>query len=337
MPTLPPYPNPGTALRPAAPSPAHEPYMPIPVAGPARYRRRRSGGVGAFLQGSLIGFVGGAVVLSLLALALLLFFPPQRTNILLLGLDRRPSETTYATRSDTMILATIYPAGRYVGMLSIPRDLYVIQVDGSVDRINTAHFFGELALPGNGPAMAMQVVHSDFGLTVDRYVRVDLAGFVRVVDAMGGVDINVPNALVDDEYPTYDYGTTTVTFDAGPQHMDGERALAYARIRHGSSDFQRAARQQVVLQAVFQRLLNPTAWPRLPLVGIAVGQSVNTDLSPVDVLRLAPTLLLVGPSEIDRQVIEGDLVQPYITDGGADVLLPVWAKINPQLQRMFGQ
>ena len=338
MPTNRPYSNQGTAVRGGVPAPMVGPYAPQPVAGPARYRRRRrSGGLSAFLQGSAIGFVGGAVVMGLLAVSLLLFFPPQRTNILLLGLDRRPDETTYATRSDTMILITVYPRGNTVGMLSIPRDLYVTLPDGSTDRINTAFFFAEIEQTGSGPAAAMQTVRSNFGVDVHHYVRVDLAGFVRIIDALGGIDLNVPAPLIDDAYPTYDYGTTTVAFVAGQQHMDGDRALAYARIRHGSSDLQRAGRQQLVIVAALQRLLQPSAWLRLPLIAVAVQQSIDTDLSPLDLIRLAPTLLWVGPGKIERAVIEGDMVEPTITDGGADVLLPVWANINPVLKRMFGQ
>ena len=308
------------------------------VARPTRYPRRR-GGLGAYLRGVAIGFLGGALVMSLLAAALLVLFlaPNGRTNILLLGLDRRPDEQTTAVRSDTMILVTVNPKARYMGMLSIPRDLYVTQPDGSTDRINTAYFFGELAAPGTGPAMAMQVVRANFGVSVDRYVRVDLAGFVDVIDALGGIDLTVPDPLVDDEYPTYDYGTTTVSFDAGQQHMDGERALAYARIRHGSSDLQRAERQQRVIVAALQKLLSPLTWPRLPLVAAAVSRSVQTNLSLLEIMRLAPTLLWVGPGKIDSRVIEGDMVQPTITDGGADVLLPVWDGINPVLLSMFGQ
>jgi anionic cell wall polymer biosynthesis LytR-Cps2A-Psr (LCP) family protein len=119
--------------------------------------------------------------------------------------------------------------------------------------------------------------------------------------------------------------------------MDGDQALAYARIRHGSSDLARAERQQRVIQAVFVRLLQPATWVRLPFILVAVSQSLSTDLTPVDVVRLAPTLLLVGPAHIDHVVIEGDMVQQYTTAGGADVLLPLWADINPVLLRMFGQ
>jgi polyisoprenyl-teichoic acid--peptidoglycan teichoic acid transferase len=312
---------------------AYAPYPGTPMARPRRDAHR----VAEFIEGWLIGFGGGAVVVVMLALALLIVAPPRRTNILLLGLDRRPQETSSAARTDTMILLTIYPQRRYVGMLSIPRDLYLPLPGGFSDRINTAYFYAEAEQPGSGPAAAMEAVRTNFGVHVDHYVRIDLAGFVQIVDALGGIDIDVPAPLFDDAYPTYDYGTTTVSFAAGPQHMDGDQALAYARIRHGSSDFQRAERQQLVIEAVIGRLLQPTAWVRLPAVAAAARQSIGTDLGPLDLLAAAPVILAVGPSNIDRAVIEGDMVQPYVTDGGADVQLPVWTAINPVLLKMFGQ
>jgi LCP family protein required for cell wall assembly len=215
--------------------------------------------------------------------------------------------------------------------------LWVVLPGGFEDRINAAHVYGEIDQPGSGPVAAIVTVRANFGVDVHRYVRLDLAGFVRIVDAMGGIDLDVPAPLVDNFYPTYDYGVQTMAFEAGPQHMDGEHALAYARIRHGSSDFQRAERQQLVIRAVLAQLLNPLAWPRLPLVAAAIGQSVDTDLSLVDLARLSPTLLWVGPSGIDSRVIEGNMVQPTTTERGADVLLPVWDNINPVLLEMFGQ
>jgi LCP family protein required for cell wall assembly len=281
--------------------------------------------------------LGGGLGLALVVAAALFLFPPPRANILLLGLDRRPDETTFVSRTDTMILMTVYPARSYVGMLSIPRDLYVTLPGGDQNRINTAHFFAEARDPGAGPGEALWTVQHNFGVDVHHYVRLDLVGFVKIVDALGGVDLDVPYPLFDDAYPTYDYGTTTVEFEAGPQHMDGERALAYARLRHGSSDLQRAERQQLVIQAIVKRLQQPGAWVRLPLVLAAARDAVDTDLSPLDMLRLAPTLLRVGPAGLDRRVIEGDMVQAYQTEGGASVLLPVWENINPLLLEMFGQ
>jgi LCP family protein required for cell wall assembly len=209
--------------------------------------------------------------------------------------------------------------------------------DGSQNRINTAHFFAEAKQAGSGPQAAMQTVASNFGLTINRYARIDFAGFVQIIDSVGGITVDVKSTIIDYEYPTYDYGTQTIEFDPGLQHMDGERALQYARTRHSSSDFDRAKRQQAVIAAFVQRLLEPDAWPRFPLLVAAIGSAVDTNLTLVDVVRLIPTVILVGPQHIERQVLEGDLVQPYTTSGGAAVQLPVWERINPILLRMFGE
>jgi LCP family protein required for cell wall assembly len=278
----------------------------------------------------IIGISAPFAALLLAVLAFVLFVPPAPVNVLVLGLDRRPSETG-PSRTDTMILATVNPARPYIGMLSIPRDLWVTIPGRGENRINTAHFFAEAEQPGSGPPAAVQTVSANFGVPVDRWVRIDLAGFVRIIDSVGGIDLDVPAPLIDYEYPTYDYGITTVEFQAGPQHMDGERALAFARIRHGSSDFKRAERQGLVIQAFLRRLLQPAAWPYLPNLVVALQTSVETDLDPLTALRLAPTLVRVGPAGLDRRVIQGDMVRPFTTSAGAAVQMPVWERLNPVL------
>jgi LCP family protein required for cell wall assembly len=283
----------------------------------------------------LFGISSPFAAIFLALAAFVLFVPPERTHLLLLGLDRRPGETG-PSRTDTMILANVDPARPYVGMLSIPRDLWVSIPGRGENRINTAHFFAEAAQAGAGPQAALQTVSANFGVPVDRYLRIDFEGFVRIIDSVGGVELDVPAPLIDYEYPTYDYGTTVVEFQAGPQHMDGERALAYARIRHGSSDFKRAERQGLVIQAFFNRLLEPSAWPYFPALAAAIQSSVDTNLDPLTLLRLAPTFLRIGPGGIDRRVIQGDMVQPFTTSGGAAVQLPVWERINPVVVEMFG-
>lgn len=303
--------------------------------GRPRPRRRRNAR-GQFYTGFLLGFFGGAASLVVAVVCFNLLFPPTRLNVLLLGLDRRPGETAVA-RTDTMMVATVNPLDNYVGLLSIPRDLWVTLPDGSQNRINTAHFFAEAKAKGAGPQAAIDTVASNFGLSLNRYARIDFAGFVQVIDAVGGITVDVKSTIVDYEYPTYDYGTQTIEFDPGIQHMDGERALQYARTRHSSSDFDRAKRQQAVMAAFVGRLMEPDAWPRLPALVLAIQSAVDTNLTPVDVVRVIPTLILVGPQHIDRQVLEGNLVQPYTTSGGAAVQLPVWERINPLLFKMFGE
>lgn len=291
----------------------------------------------AAVRGGLLGLALGLAAAAGLAAIGLLAFPPARTNILLLGLDRRPEETTFVSRTDTMILASVDARRGYVGMLSIPRDLYVTLPDGGQGRINTAHFFAEAAEAGTGPAAAMETVRANFGVDVHAYVRVDFDGFVRIVDSVGGIDLDAPHPLVDYEYPTADYGVTVVEFPAGPQHLDGERALIYARIRHGSSDLQRAERQQLVLRALLLRVLEPSAWPRLPALAAALRSAASTDLTPLDLVRLAPSLLRAGQAGLDQRVLVPPMVEPYTTPSGGSVLLPVWPEINPVLLEMFGQ
>src|SRR5437763_15019205 len=95
---------------------------------------------------------------------------------------------------------------------------------------------------------------------------IGLQGVRDIVDAVGGVDVTVAEAIHDDAYPTDDYGIITVDIAAGRQHMDGETALRYARTRHQDSDFGRIARQQQVIAAVRNAMLNPVNWPRIPAV-----------------------------------------------------------------------
>ena len=310
-------------------------YLPPPL--PRRRRRPQPKfNLRQFLFGFCIGYFGGAIALSAAFLIVNSLFPPPRLNVLIIGLDRRPGESTVA-RADTLILATVNPKTSYVGLLSIPRDLWVTLPDGSQNRINTAHFFAEAATPGTGPAATVETVSANFGVSVHKYIRIDFAGFVRIIDSVGGITINIQEPIIDDHFPTYDYGIQTISFEAGEQHLDGERALQYARTRHASSDFDRAKRQQAVIAAFTRRLLEPGAWLRFPSLFVTILSAVDTNLTPLEILRLLPTLISVGPEGMDRRVIEGDLVLPFTTSGGASVQLPIWDTINPVLLEMFGE
>jgi LCP family protein required for cell wall assembly len=259
----------------------------------------------------------------------------SRTNILFLGLDRRP-EQGYAVRSDVLMLVTAYPAGPRLALLSIPRDLYVDIPRRGTGRINAAHFWGESARVGDGPALAMETVAANFGVPVDGYVRLDFDGFRAVVDAVGGIDVVVEEAIVDDAYPTEDYGTMRIEIPAGLQHMDGETALRYVRSRHASSDFDRAARQQQVLIALARRLSNPTSWPRLPALGRAIIGNLDTDVGPGVLAQLLIAGLRVGPEDIEHHVIDRDMTRPWTTPTGGAVLLPLWEAIDPLIEDVFG-
>ncbi|MCP4536112.1 MAG: LCP family protein [Chloroflexi bacterium] len=258
----------------------------------------------------------------------------SRTNVLILGIDRRPEEGN-VVRSDTIVLATIYPRGPRTALLSIPRDLYVEIPGHGSNRINTAHFWGENKVEGNGPTLAMQTVVQNLGVPVHHYVRVDFDGFRAIVDAVGGIDIVVEDPIVDNEYPTADYGTIQIEIPAGTQRMDGETALRYARSRHGSSDFDRVKRQQQVLIALAQRMLEPGAWLKLPLVYQAILNHAETDMTGQDLLLMAPTLYRTGSDNIEHHVIDHEMARPWTSPTGGAVLLPEWELISSLVQELF--
>lgn len=259
-----------------------------------------------------------------------------RTNVLILGLDRRP-EQGFIVRSDVVMLVTACPQTPRLGLLSIPRDLYVEVPRYGNNRINTAHFWGEREAVGGGPDLAMETVVHNFRVPVQHYVRVDFDGFRAVVDAVGGIDVVVEKPIVDNAYPTEDYGTMRIEIPAGPQRMDGERALQYVRTRRGASDFERAARQQQVVMALLRRVVTPQNWPRLPAVVQTVAENVDMNLGPVEILRLSVTVLRVGVDNIEHHVIDRDMTRPWTTPTGGAVLLPRWEMIDPLVQALFEQ
>jgi LCP family protein required for cell wall assembly len=310
-------------------STSQSPAAALPADWPEPRRRGRG-------CGCCVGL--GAAILSLAAALLLLgfvFLLHERVNVLVLGLDRRPGEGN-AVRADTVMVVTADPGAPHLGLLSIPRDLYLPIPGQGENRINTAHVFGELDHPGGGPERTAAAVAQNFGVRVDGWIRVDFEGFVAVVDALGGITIDVPQTLIDEAYPTEDYGTMVVTIPAGVQQMDGETALQYARSRHSSSDFDRAARQGAVIEAMIGRMAQPAMWPRFPELFDTYRQSVESTLSPTQLARLGLGVLRVGPEGLERLLIDQDMVTPTITPAGAAVLLPRWDLIRPAVARLFG-
>jgi LCP family protein required for cell wall assembly len=263
---------------------------------------------------------------------------PGRINILLIGIDGVTNNYYRAARSDTLIMLGVNFADKSANMLSIPRDLWVpLPGVGQVtaDRINTAYHYGELfGVPGGGPAELGTVLSSTFALRVDRFVVVDFDAFIQGIDAIGGVDINIPKPLHDAAYPLRDgSGTIVIDFPAGQVHMDGATALIYARIRHDSSDFTRMRRQQQVLFAARDKLLSPATLPQLPaLVQVLLG-AARTNLSLEDIALLGCLAPQIGGQAIQSWVIDGNMVQNARLPDGAAVLLPNMDAIVPVLKQ----
>ncbi len=258
----------------------------------------------------------------------------ERVNLLLLGADKRPDETIY--RTDTLIVVTLDPATKTAGMLSIPRDLWVPIPGYGESRINQAFVLGEVKkYPGGGPALAMRTVQEFLGVPIHGYVLVDFDGFRKLIDQIGGIDVMVEKPIDDTQYPTDDYGYQEVHIPAGLVHMDGDLALKYARVRHGSSDIDRGRRQQQVLMAARDKALRLNLLPKLPSLMATIMGAVKTDLQPGEILALAKLANQVDTENIQAKVIDYTMVVETKTPSGGDVLLPNREKIRALVDEMF--
>lgn len=320
-------PPPQRSSHPDAPTIVRQPILPP---SPLRPRRR----VGWWLTGCFLFLCPLVIIGGLVGGVFLAAWQSGQLNVLILGQDRRPGETGPA-RTDTLILGAFDPQQPQAALLSIPRDLWLDIPGQGANRINTAYYFGELTQPDYGPELTKQTLQNNFGLTPHGYVLVDFAGFIALVDALGGIEVDVPETIVDENYPAYDYGYTTIMIPAGPQHMDGETALIYARTRHTDSDFGRSERQQQVLRALVTRVAQPGAWPRLPAAWAAARTYLTTDLSEVDLATILLAVLLVGPEGLQSYSINQEMTIPFTTDLGAQVLLPRWEVILPLVGQLF--
>jgi LCP family protein required for cell wall assembly len=263
-----------------------------------------------------------------------------RINLLLLGIDRR-SGTGWAYRTDTILVVTMDPDTRAAGMLSIPRDLQVAIPGHGEDRINTANVYGsQSSNPDGGPALLKQTLEANFGIPIDGYLMVDFQVFEKIVDTLGGIDVNVPTPLHDTRYPDPrpgdPYAFKTIHFDSGWQHMGGKRALAYARSRMSTSDWDRAKRQQLILLAIRDKVPSLSAIPRWPSLVATVLAGVKTDLDLRNLLAVALLAVRIDPSSLQQAVLEPPLVVGHRRADGAAIQLPNWDLINPVIEDLFG-
>jgi polyisoprenyl-teichoic acid--peptidoglycan teichoic acid transferase len=194
------------------------------------------------------------------------------TTVLLFGVD---SKTGEPARSDTIMLMRFNPDKRTVNQLSIARDTRVGLPNGTYDKINSAMFWG-------GPAMAVQTVKQYLGIDVNHVMVVNFKGFPRLVNAVGGVDINVPKTVST----VAGSSGRIVTFPAGMNHLDGKNAMLYVRIRYADDDMHRATRQQQFVQALENKLAKPSNIPKLPEIGKRFMSGVATDLTTTEILQL---------------------------------------------------
>jgi len=262
----------------------------------------------------------------------------ERTNILVMGIDRRPGEA-FISRTDSMMLISVDVEDEKAAILSIPRDLYVVIPGYGRDRINTAFVYGSSGdNPAGGAALAMHTVEYNLGVHVDHYVLVDFSTVTKGINTLGGIYVYVPVEINDPTFPDMNYGYDPLYIPAGSQHMDGSTALKYARTRHADNDFGRAARQQQVLLATRDKALGlgiTSLLARAPELYKRVEHGIRTDLSLEQIVQLATTSSGIASENIRNEVLDGNYVTPYLTDQGSQVLVLDLEKGTPFIRSLF--
>ena len=237
----------------------------------------------------------------------------ERLNVLLMGVDSAAGRSQALT--DTLIVVSVDPVGRTVSMISIPRDMVNVPLGNGTayaPKINSLLGYANRnadQFPGGGRKAVEGAVGALLGVPIHYYAEVNLAGFVRMVDAVGGVDIQADRPLADANYGGFGVGPGW-SIDKGPHHLDGANALAYARIRKspGESDFTRAERQQEVLVAIRNSAVKRNLLFSLTGLLDAVGDTVRTDLPAERLPGLAALAEEIGAANTTRVVLTPPLV-----------------------------
>ena len=266
----------------------------------------------------------------------------QRVTVLIMGLDYRDWQAKEGPpRTDTMILLSLDPLTRSGAMLSIPRDLWVNIPHGfKYNRINTAYQLGEAYKyeNGGGPGLAMDTVEGLLGVPIDFYAQIDFEAFIKFIDEIGGVKVNVPEKIKVDPLG----GGNTKTLKPGIQTLPGDLALAYARVRkNAGDDFGRAGRQQEIIMAIRDRLLDPEVLPTMiskaPVLYQELSAGIHTNLTMDQAIKLA-WLASQVPTENIKKGIIGPPDQVNFAVSAADgqqVLKPITEKIRAMRDELF--
>jgi LCP family protein required for cell wall assembly len=255
-------------------------------------------------------------------------------TVLLLGSDDDDKFDPNHVLTQSMILVRIDPVAKEVTMLSIPRDLWVPLSTGGTAKIDGAYSYG-------GAGAAIATVQDNFQVHIDEYVWVGLKGLIKLIDALGGVDIVASNPVIDDYYPNdissnNPYGYQRIAVLSGPQHLDGTTALEYVRSRHGdlAGDFGRSQRQQQVLLAIRQKAKQLNA-ADIPDLALTFSGELKTSMGIARVRQLLPVAGSLDNPQAIRQIV---LLSPYTDLGQIDaqsVVVPHWNLILPLVHRYF--
>ncbi|HET9014768.1 MAG TPA: LCP family protein [Thermomicrobiaceae bacterium] len=355
-----------------APPPAIPPGGPRPGAAPRRHRRRRAalGVVGLVVLALVVAGGYGVwraraaysqifvpvpprpvVVVNAQGTPVIVTNPTQiarvptptpfpgwtgtnRINLLLLGSD--DLKAGEPGLSDTIIIVTIDPVTKQVGMMSLPRDMLVTIPGAGQQKINAAYTIGKQSSI-TGPGLSIATIEYDFHIHINYFAVVDFNGFQKIVNTLGGVTLDVPAPLKDDQYPSNGYNYTRIYFHTGLQHLNGLQALEYVRTRHDDNDFARGRRQQQLLEALRKQATAMDVLTHASTLLNELSSSFQTDIPPGDLLRLAKLGTEIKTSDIKSYSLLPALTQQWNPNNPNSIyyLIPNWTKVARIVNQMI--
>lgn len=241
-------------------------------------------------------------------------------NYLILGTDRRAGAGDW--RTDTIMVVGLDRAQGRATVFSIPRDLYIEIPNYGYGRINQADFLGERNrdLPGGGPQVVSQIISKTLGIQINHWVRFQMDGFVRVVDAVGGVTVRLDCPFYEPIFNLTTQSWDYFTLPAGDNLLDGDSAYWFVRLRLRESDIGRSARQRAFLWALRDKMLSANLITRFPELWSAFQDSFATDLSLLQLVDLVSFGLSLNSDNVRSSGLTLADLQNYRTAEGAAVL-----------------
>ena len=218
----------------------------------------------------------------------------DKATVMIMGVDERDDDVG---RSDTLMIAALDPKKEQAALLSIPRDTRVKIKGHGFDKINAAYAYG-------GHKLTQDTVEKFIGVPMDHYVIINIKAFQRIIDALGGIDINVEKRMFYED-PWDDDGGLVIDLRPGQQHMDGKTAVTYVRYRDEEGDIGRIGRQQKFMKAVMDKVTSPAIIPQLPTIIKEVLSSVKTDLSLRQMLEFAGALKEAQKNGLKTEMVPG--------------------------------
>lgn len=278
--------------------------------------------------------------------------PTGRINILLLGSDtdgKGNDPNSGRPLAQTVMIITVDPQTNYVGMLSIPRDMQVTEdgyIEPKLDEVFSNGYNGDTLQEkvASGAGEMEDIIQSNFGIHIDYYAWVGLDGFVKVIDTVGGIDVDTIHPMVDDTYPDDVGNTTGSIYDyerlyiaPGPQHLNGLQALEYVRTRHSDliGDFGRTIRQQQMIDQLKIKLATPDTISKAPELVQDLNGAVQTDMGLNNVISLANLARGIDSNSVQRLTLgPPDYAVPSTGDRPTNYW-PICENIVPAIQKMF--